>query len=389
MVEAYTSLYDTINSEELGLTPEQKAEAFSILDTADITSLGGIYDAINAINKAGIELGDGAWDAVLKEVLINLVTETQTLQQKVAKAIDADVKLLKQAYDGVDTAAEAIELASKLGVTLADFESVDGKMRLKEGIDFKAKREAELKDYKDKLYGVDVDTNNNGKIDASEKSAWKAGQSAYGAEYRNAKIEGLNKESEIYKKYQSDYEAWQQLEGNANKSLAAYIEYRRNSELEAIDGLFTDFWEQQEKLIKKQGIIDDFYNTNGKENGEANRKKLSAQQSLASGGQGLSGETIYDILDAYGFNPETDWQTNFTQNADGTFDILTNSELFKKLDQTTKNAILDKIASDVDSAEQGLQKLGETAATGKKLDASEIRNLLGAEFDGLNNESAN
>jgi hypothetical protein len=88
-------------------------------------------------------------------------------------------------------------------------------------------------------------------------------------------------------------------------------------------------------------------------------------------------------LDAYGISQDQ-WAEHFIKNADGTFDIIVNSGLFNELDQATKNAIVDKIASDVDSAEQGLLKLGETAATGKKLDASEIRNLLGAEFDGLN-----
>lgn len=366
MVEAYTGLYDAINSEELKLTPEQKAEAFSILDTADLTSLGGIYDAQNAINKAGISLDKNAWDNILNQVLINLVTETQTLQQKVINAIDNDVKLLKQAYDGVDTAAEAAELASKLGLTLADFESSEGKIRLKKDIDLAEKRKEELQEYKDKIYGTDDN--------------WESGESAYALEYQAADEES-GKYDEVLDKYKAEYEAWQKEEGNADKSLQDYIVARRESELAAIDGLFTDFWNQQEKLIKKQSTIDSFYG------GEAERKKLSAQKSLASGGQGLSGDTIYDILDAYGLSHD-DWQTYFIKNADGTFDIITNSELFKKLDQTTKNAILDKIASNVDSAEQGLQKLGETAVTGKKLDASEIRSLLGAEFDGLNDAQA-
>ena len=369
MVEVYTGLYDAIN--EAGFTPEKKAEAFALLDTADLTSLGGIYEYQNALKKAGIEFDSESqvWNNLIQQVLVNIVTETQTFQQKLASALDADVKLLKQAYDGVDSVVEATELASKLGVTLADFETSGGKIRLKKDTDLKAKREEELAAYKKDLYG--------------EGESWTSGDSAYAKEYRRALEEGSNVESEFYKKYQFEFEKWQKLPENSNKSLADYIKARRDSELAAINSLFTKFWEEQEKLIKKQSIVDSIYG------GEARRKKLSAQQSLASGGQGLSGDTIYDILNAYGYDPEKDWQDYFTKNADGTFDIITNSGLFNQLDQATQNAIIDKVAANVDSAEQGLLKLGESAATGKKLDASEIRNLLGAEFDGLSDNTAN
>ena len=372
MIEAYTGLYDAIN--KASVTPEKKAEAFALLDNADLTSLGGIYEYQTALKKAGIELNSDSqvWNNLIQQVLVNIITETQTFQQKLASALDADVKLLKQAYDGVDSVVEATELASKLGVTLADFETSDGKIRLKKDVDLKAKREEELDAYKKDLYGE------------GEGESWISGDSAYAKEYKRAQSpEGLNVESEFYKKYQTEFEEWQNLPENSNKSLADYIKARRNSELAAIDSLFTKFWEEQEKLIKKQSIVDSIYG------GEAERKKLSAQQSLASGGQGLSGDTIYDILNAYGYDPKKDWQTYFTKNADGTFDIITNSGLFNQLDQATKNAILDKVAANVDSAEQGLLKLGESAATGKKLDASEIRNLLGAEFDGLSDNTAN
>ena len=368
MIEAYTGLYDAINN--ASFTPEKKAEAFALLDTADLTSLGGIYEYQNALKKAGIEFDSESqvWNNLIQQVLVNIVTETQTFQQKLASTLDADVKLLKQAYDGVDSVVEATELASKLGVTLADFETSGGKIRLKKDIDLKAKREEELAAYKKDLYG--------------EGESWTSGDSAYAKEYRRALEEGSNVESELYKKYQTEFEKWQELPENSNKSLADYIKTRHDSELAAIDSLFTKFWEEQEKLIKKQSIVDSIYG------GEAERKKLSAQQSLASGGQGLSGDTIYDILNAYGYDPEKDWQTYFTKNADGTFDIIKDTELFNELDQATKNAILDKIAYDIDSAEQGLQKLGETAATGEKLTPTEIRNLLGAQFDGLSDTSA-
>lgn len=120
--------------------------------------------------------------------------------------------------------------------------------------------------------------------------------------------------------------------------------------------------------------------------GKEQRKNVQAYGTISSrGAYGYTGEEVQNLIEVLGLTKD-----DFDLQADGTFDLDTASETLKSLDlpQYVLNAINASVETNIKSAEEGLQKLGETVATGEKLTPVEIRGLLGDQFKGISDAGA-
>ena len=119
------------------LKGQNRTNAMTILTNKDLTTITGIYEAINAIND--LHLGSegkavtDALELLATNVQVNISTEFEQFTNTIVSQFKDFDKALSNATKGMDLSA-AIEMANKLGVTLNDaaFEFKNGKYYFKD-----------------------------------------------------------------------------------------------------------------------------------------------------------------------------------------------------------------------------------------------------------------
>ena len=102
-----------------------------LLQEADLTSLSGIYDFRQAVIDAGYSIND--FDEELKalaaNIKINVVTETDSLISKLNTSFKTFGEEIAKAGEGMDL-EEALKIAEKLDMSIADFKFEDGEFKM-------------------------------------------------------------------------------------------------------------------------------------------------------------------------------------------------------------------------------------------------------------------
>ena len=108
----------------------QKTTAYGALEHADLTSLTGIYDFLDSLENAGLDLdGTELKTAILdfgSTLSLNLATEFNTFAQSIISKSEDFEKALSKAEKGMDL-KEASEMAEKLKINVSDFNYRNGK----------------------------------------------------------------------------------------------------------------------------------------------------------------------------------------------------------------------------------------------------------------------
>ena len=126
-----TAMYDLVSSIE---NPEIQQGILQKLQTADLTSINGIYSFIDALSSIeGLDLDAGQGKKLVDKVKelgnkirVNITTELESYANEMETAAEGYDKALSQATNGMDLKA-AKKLAEKTGKKLSDFTVKDGK----------------------------------------------------------------------------------------------------------------------------------------------------------------------------------------------------------------------------------------------------------------------
>ena len=130
MMNTLATLYNNVAGME---DPEKSAGIISKLVNSDLTSVTGIYDAIDYVKN--LHLDSAIEQSILTGlaslidlVQVNIVTEFEQFTTKITSQIKDFDKALSKATKGMDL-SEAVEIANKVGTTLGDsaFEFKNGK----------------------------------------------------------------------------------------------------------------------------------------------------------------------------------------------------------------------------------------------------------------------
>ena len=112
--------------EDNNLNEVQMNEVDQILSSADLTSLTGINELEQALEGLSFITSDLDFSFLTGNIIPNLVIEYSALETKLSGNLSDVEKALGNAADGMDTKT-ALEMATKLGATLKDFEFKNGK----------------------------------------------------------------------------------------------------------------------------------------------------------------------------------------------------------------------------------------------------------------------
>lgn len=114
----------------------QQAKAYGALERADLTSLTGVYNFLDDLANAGVELDGSLLENAIKNfsdnLIINLTTEFDSFAQSIISQTEDFDKALNNVSKGMDLKT-ASEMADKLSLSLdKDFDFRDGKFFLKD-----------------------------------------------------------------------------------------------------------------------------------------------------------------------------------------------------------------------------------------------------------------
>ena len=114
----------------------QQAKAYGALECADLTSLTGVYNFLDDLANAGIELDGSLLENAIKNfsdnLIINLTAEFDSFAQSIISQTEDFDKALNNVSKGMDLKT-ASEMADKLSLSLdKDFDFRDGKFFLKD-----------------------------------------------------------------------------------------------------------------------------------------------------------------------------------------------------------------------------------------------------------------
>ena len=118
MLEPIFKLYEELN--KLG------PEAEKIAASADLFTINGIYQFVEALKNAGFNIDDKQIENLLNAVNINLNTEFETFSSSAISKLETFEEALSNATEGMDF-EEASKMAERLGLSLTqDFRFEDG-----------------------------------------------------------------------------------------------------------------------------------------------------------------------------------------------------------------------------------------------------------------------
>ena len=416
IAKSYTELWEIIDT---NIDSNFKGIVSNLLQNADLTSIGGIMDFKNALESEGIDsdIFTNQFNNIIHNLSINVVTEYETLQSKIANNLDNMAKVFSDISSGIGTIEEVIKTANKLGVSLSDFRIEDGKFYFDDMDTARTAYEQEFSESKKQLFGDENWQTSSENAIGRYYQAIKNFKGTIGTtqESINAQITNLTNnlnnaiddqgnfvegwDTERYNEtltlkqaltqFSSGYLDFIKLEGNQDKSFSDYlVEYRR-TEMEAFDEATKQWIDQLIADINYDNAVREL--TKKYAGNEQEQKRQEALDSLiSSGGVGLSGSELAQLeADYFGLDESGKVKGTFgaTKQADGTWKI--NQAEMAELSVRAGNAASSIINETVAQTQEGLDAIGEAVAFKKQLDISEKRDLLGEYAQNFTNEQIN
>lgn len=386
IAKAYGNLWGTIYT---SVDENLQNIARNLLKDADLTSITGVMDLMSSFEEAGINISEFDFTSIINNLSVNLITEWEALQTKIASNLDSVSEALSDASGGINSAEEAIKLANKIGVSLSDFRVEDGKFYY----DDPAKIRAAL----EKNYEKTVEELNNraqSYVNVSESMAAFTSQANFDAELES--IEGklssviinedggitdlgvystqadyladIQKKS-VIKSFSDSYLNQLNEEGgiqNFTEYLAQYLQ----TQSEEIINILNQWMEDQTASIERDNSIREL--TSKYAGSEQEQLQQEAWNKLSQGITNLTANEIATIEHDLGMVFQK------TRNADGTYNIV-QSEI-GKFPEWVQIALASIIQSQVDSAKESLESLTEAVAKQEQLSTAQKRDILGESF---------
>lgn len=263
-LDAITTLYGTIDS----ISPEKQQAVLNKFDSADLTSLTGLYTLIEDLIELGIDLNSSGIRNILvgengisSNIIVNLATEMAVFSQNVTKQIDDFNKALSNASKGMEL-DDAIKMANKLGVSIDEFEFEGGKYFFKNAEMIRTAyykyNEELLNTLEEEFVKIDPGTENYKELEKNYKEV-VAAVKQYG-EYQVNAILLQNGQIEQF----LESALGTDIEGNTNwewltaEEQAALINAVKNGNISNLPESATDYTEQ---LMQYAGLIYSIYGT--------------------------------------------------------------------------------------------------------------------------------
>ena len=280
-LNAITSLYDTIDN----ISPDKQQAVLSKFDSADLTSLTGLYTLMEDLTELGINLkSSGIRDILVgkngisSNLVVNLATEMASFSQSIVKQVDDFNKALSSASKGM-ALDDAIEMANKLGVSISEFQFEGGQYFFKNA---EAIREAYYKYNKELFNNLDEEFNKIDESDENYDELKKAHDEAILAikQYGDYQVNAVLLQNGQIEQFLESV-LGTDTEGNTNwgwltaEEQTALINAVKNGDISNLPESAIDYTEQ---LIQYAGLI---YNTYGTINNEIANTILNSLESGA------------------------------------------------------------------------------------------------------------
>ena len=362
----YLSIWDSINSFD-GADEIQKAILRRLFGSADLTTPEGVAALEQAIQaEMGLEgltttnLIEQA-KKLIPNSLINLNASYNSLVSNIATNIDAQASALSKAGDGFSNLADLQEFADKSGLDLSDFVFDDGKWYLDYTKETAEKiRESVQQNYETQKGLIEKSNQEQVELIKNANLAYKPGDITTAETLlKEERFAGEGQEGirAIINQHWDNYVAWVKEDtANTGKTFAEYLSTYYANQLTDLDTQSADYieWVQQElekadRESKRQRSID---NRVEELSGSFNYQKITeAWNSIIS--QGLTGYSAEDIAT---LEHDLGIQGLGLRQADGSYDLAISK--IKEAPQWVRNALLNSIQSEIESAKSAIEGLG-------------------------------
>lgn len=350
--ETYSNFINSIYNAE-GLKDAEKDKLYNLLSEADLFSVFGIYNFVDILKEEGYGnlIDKSTIPDLISNTSINVVTEYQNLQDKIISNLEQLSEALSQASDGMEF-SEALSMAQKMGVSIAEFDQKDGKFYFDDTDKIIATYGEKYSEIRESLFGKESVFS---KMLEASKGIESQGTAEETISYW--KKQGSNDIKNILTQYGSQYIEWEK--DNKGKSLTDFLTQYIQAEADAFDEQVAQYeaWlKENQKSLQKQQYIE-------------------AQNLFTKGLTGYSLEDLYTISQKLGINTDE----YFSEQADGTYST-TLDNIKEMLGNTRADIIFDLITSlekDVESALESIGSLGEEVGRGEEIKASDIQSVFG------------
>ena len=374
------------------LPTEQIAEAQRLIAEADLTTTMGKEELKAQLEDAGIYSEDltGKIDSVYA-YSENLITQYGQLEDKLIKNLETLTEAIQGAAEGMEL-SEASKIAEKLGKDIFEvFNFQDGKYVAKDAnvlSDIQELYTSEAKTKMQESLQNQLDILNETPVEETywvEEDGHLVPQTRLQEDYHSEEYK------QLIKQYQDPAEAWfaelertGQLEtegltteSNTNEIIQAYLIDLQEDTENAID-------EQTRWIVEQaQQALDITNRTFELEGGINGRNKREAFDLLANNGlTGYSAEQIAQLETYLGVGADG---LHASETGIGTGEYRISRRALEGLNLPTwvQDGINAQIEEQVQSAKTGLEDVMSSVASGEGLTDTQLKQLLGEEFEGI------
>lgn len=400
IAESYSNLWNLIYTD---IDKNLQGIAYNLLANADLTSIGGVIEFQNSLEEEGIILKDFDFSSLISNLSVNVITEYQNLQAKLASGLDATAKALGDASSGITSIEDAIKMANKLGVSLGEFRVEDNKFYFDDTNKLQEAYGKDLSNYSEQLSKTldkyiqqssglsDIDWDSSESLEKKteflKNRINQLSEEENLDEFGQAELESLIIQRDTLNQFSSGYKKY--LADGGKGTLTDYLIKYREIEMEAFDEANKQWMDQ---LIADINYDNEVRNLTTKYAGDKySQKRQDALDKLVStGGIGLSGSELAQLeADYFGLDESGKVKGTFgaTRQADGTWKI--SQTKMAELSVRASNSASSIINETVAQTQEGLDALGEAVAFKKQLDISEKRDLLGEYAQNFTDEQIN
>ena len=307
IVKEYSSAINELYTTDL-IPDDLIPKVEEILYTGDWTSIDGIYSMLKALQDLGIDTSfiDDNFTNIIDSSVYNLVTESEALLNKVASNFDSATKAIQNAANGLDSIEEVVKMINELGLSMEDFQFIDGKYYLN---DINKAAEKIQQDFDDQLKAV-----------KNEFSTYSEAltSSSYVFSDKNSLEALINADTtpkevkQALKSYGESYLETKPVDEDGNAiPFAAYVSAQGENLSNAIAKFSEEYlaWyiSESEKEMAKITAIEG-YKDNAYAGDEKSKEKLEKARAMAKakslilskGLTGFSDDERYDLEQAYG-----------------------------------------------------------------------------------------
>ena len=384
--EAYIKSWEILGDETLNLSIEQIASARNLLASADLFSISGLQTLEQNLLDLGID--SGSIEKIIGNIpnyTANLITEYAQLESALAANLTNASEAMKKASEGMDL-DEAVKMAQQLGVSVDDFEFIDGKWfytnidniisyyneeteNIKEELENEAKRIVGL--FGDQKYLF---------LNLDDQKAFESIVTA-GEEERANFSEEAKEIYAAFNPYYANFTNWQAEMGDSLKEKTFSQQWQQyfeslGEEIDTATSTAMEYYTTQSKkeankAVRLAAIAAE------KERAGIDIEEISARETfISTQGKSLTNEQLDELIQGFGFV-----KADFNIDAEGNWE-LTNEAIQKGLNELNtaqRNLWKAQVESNNAAALEAIGELGGKIAS-NQVALQDYINAFGADY---------